>query len=138
MSFNISGSPLTFSHVPHFDESCHEINLQVPQCYTKDLVLFLSHHQVPIVESIRKVLVEHNRYSARIYLESSFLMEKKDPGTGSIELKEFHIVSKNRIYTLDELPQLIDNLNETIAERFENSEKDLAGSGWLLKEVKLA
>ena len=138
ISFQISGSPFSFSTEQHFDDACFELNLQVPHIYSKDLVLFLTHHQRPIEESIRKIMQDHDRYSARIYLESSFIMEKKDPSTGSVEFKEFHIVSKNRIYTRDEIPELIDNLNQTIVERFENTERGLAGSGWLLRRVKLA
>ena len=137
--FKVFGFNLNFSLDNNFGDSFFQLNLKLPPEYSKDLVLFLNHFQNPIQKSILKVMTENNRFSYRIYLECSYLLSKKDPSNQvSSELKEFHINTKHTIYTRDSLPSLIENLCETLTQRFEDSEKSLEGSGWVLERVTQA
>ena len=135
-SIVISGAPFSFDVESVFNDTCHLMKLNVPQSYLKDLALYLSHHRQPIESNILDLMHQHNRYSDKFILESSFVMKRLIAGSDNEEKQVFHIVSESRQFSRHELGDLITHFIDTINDRFNLVDNVLEGSGWVIDHVQ--
>ena len=51
------------------------------------------------------------------------------------ETAEFHITTSSCLYTKFEISDLLEHIRETVVSRLENTQVQLQGSGWVIKEI---
>ena len=51
------------------------------------------------------------------------------------ETSEFHITTSSCLYTQFEISDLLEHIRETVVSRLENTQGQLQGSGWVIKEI---
>ena len=51
------------------------------------------------------------------------------------ETAEFHITTSSCLYTKFEISDLLEHIRETVVSRLENTQAQLQGSGWVIKEI---
>ena len=74
-----------------------------------------------------------------MYVSIDLLMVRNQPSKGdtdqSPELDYFYITSTSSLYTMLEIPDFLDHIKATVANRIENTQNKLQGSEWVIREI---
>ena len=74
-----------------------------------------------------------------MYVSIDLLMVWNHPSKGdadqSPEIDHFYITSTSSLYTMVEIPDFLDDIKTTVANRIENTQNKLQGSGWVLRDI---
>ena len=74
-----------------------------------------------------------------MYVNIDLLVVRNQTSKGdadqSPELDYFYITSTSSLYTMLEIPDFLDHIKATVANRIENTQNKLQGSGWVIREI---
>ena len=74
-----------------------------------------------------------------MYVSITVLMVRNLPSKGenyeNPETSEFYMLSTSGLYTVDEIPNFLDHVKMTVNSRIENTQNQLQGSGWVVREI---
>ena len=80
-----------------------------------------------------------NIKAAKMHVSIRVLMVRNLPSKGendeNPETSEIHILSTSGLYTVNEIPDFLDRFKETVNSRIENTQNQLQGSGWVIREI---
>ena len=86
-------------------------------------------------------MIGRDLYSAKLYLESSVLLEKQNivhndnPRAPRYQTDKYHITTSARLYTLDELDSFLNHCISSVQNRAENEQARVEGSGWSIRRI---
>ena len=74
-----------------------------------------------------------------MYVTINIQMVRNLPSKGEAdetpETSQFYILSTSALYTSLEIPNFLEHIKSTVSSRIENSQNQLQGSGWVIREI---
>ena len=107
----------------------------------KDLGEYLIRARETIINAIHDNLLARGLYSARMYMESSVIIEKQSPAhinnprAPRFQTDQYHITTSAHLYTIPELDSFLNHCISTVYKRSENEQARVEGSGWSIRRV---
>ena len=120
-------------------DSLATINVHIPDEHKHDINILISKNESCISESILNEMEKLIIKAAKMYVSITFLMVRHLPSKGenheNHETSEFYILSTSGLYTVNEMPDFLDHIKATVNSRIENTQNQLQGSGWVIREI---
>ena len=95
----------------------------------------MNHAYQSILNEMKKLKVK----AAKMYVSITVLMVRNLPSKGendeNPETSEFYILSTSGLYTVDEIPKFLEHVKTTVNSRIENTQNQLQGSGWVIRDI---
>ena len=77
--------------------------------------------------------------ATKMYVSITVLMVRNLPSKGendeNPETSEFYIHSTSDLYTVDEIPDFLEHVKTTVNSIIENTQNQLQGLGWVIREI---
>ena len=121
------------------NDSLATIDIPIPPQHKYDIDILVSENEQNITESILDEYRRLNLKSAKMYVSIDVLMVRNQPSKGdadeSPETSYFYILSTSALNTRLEIPDFLEHIKATVSNRIENTQNQLQGSGWVIREI---
>ena len=121
------------------NDSLATINVPILEEYKHDINILISENEECISDSILNEFNNLNLNAATMYVAITVLMVRNPPSKGeddeNPETSEFFILLTSALYTEDEIPEFLDHIKPTVNSRIENTQNQLQGSVWVIREI---